>query len=107
MNSGLDKQKGRLFSPTLPQWPKYSITGTTTMKMLKLTTSTLFIYLMVMQQSMATDHPKNVCLTDPSLPGCTLPAFPGVPEINAAGAIIAIGLVIGLSALIREKFLRQ
>jgi hypothetical protein len=31
-------------------------------------------------------------------------AGPVVPEIDGSGAIIAIGLVVGLVALIREKF---
>ena len=30
-----------------------------------------------------------------------------VPEIDGAGAIIAIGLVAGLVALVREKFFRK
>jgi len=32
---------------------------------------------------------------------------PAVPEIDAAGGIIAIGLVAGLVALIRERFFRK
>ena len=30
-----------------------------------------------------------------------------VPEIDGAGAIIGLGLVVGLAALIREKFYRN
>ncbi len=30
-----------------------------------------------------------------------------VPEIDGAGAIIGLGLVVGLAALIREKFYRR
>jgi hypothetical protein len=32
---------------------------------------------------------------------------PAVPEMDGTGAIIAIGLVIGLVALIREKFFHK
>jgi hypothetical protein len=73
------------------------------MKTLKLAGSTLFIYLISMQQVLATDgNFFTHCGSD----GTSCPPV-DAPEINAAGAIIAIGLVIGLSALIREKFLRQ
>jgi hypothetical protein len=40
----------------------------------------------------------------------TQSAFAGsavVPEIDGSGAIIAIGLVAGLVALVREKFFRK
>jgi hypothetical protein len=30
-----------------------------------------------------------------------------VPEIDGSGAIIGIGLVVGLAALVREKFYRN
>ena len=32
---------------------------------------------------------------------------PTVPEIDGSGAIVAIGLVVGLVALIREKFFHK
>jgi hypothetical protein len=32
---------------------------------------------------------------------------PAVPEMDGTGAIIAIGLVIGLVALVREKFFHK
>ena len=34
-------------------------------------------------------------------------AGPVVPEMDGSGAIIAIGLVVGLVALIREKFFHK
>ena len=39
----------------------------------------------------------------------TQPAFAGVvvPEIDGGGAVIAIGLVAGLVALVRERFFRK
>lgn len=38
----------------------------------------------------------------------TMPPPPvAVPEIDGTGAIIAIGLVAGLVALVREKFFRK
>ncbi|MFT5219540.1 MAG: hypothetical protein ACI87H_001677, partial [Gammaproteobacteria bacterium] len=68
------------------------------MKTLKLAGSTLFIYLMSMQQALAffAEQCEPIFGSDGPIP-CSNAA----PEINAAGAIIAIGLVIGLSALIR------
>lgn len=32
---------------------------------------------------------------------------PTVPEMDGSGAIIAIGLVVGLAALFRERFFRK
>ncbi len=31
----------------------------------------------------------------------------GIPEMDGSGAIIAIGLVVGLVALVREKFFHK
>jgi len=36
-----------------------------------------------------------------------IPQEPAVPEIDGSGAIVAIGLVVGLVALIREKFFHK
>lgn len=38
-------------------------------------------------------------------PDCILP--PSVPEIDGSGTIIAIGLLAGLVALLRERFFRK
>ena len=55
---------------------------------------------------------KSIKVAALSLVGTMLPfqqAFAGiiVPEMDGTGAIIAIGLVIGLVALIREKFFHK
>jgi len=50
-------------------------------------------YMLIMQQAYAQAGPGPCETCDPA-----------VPEIDGSGAIIAIGLVVGLAALIREKF---
>jgi hypothetical protein len=60
------------------------------MKTLKALGVTLFVSVMRVQQAFAID-----------------PAFDvAVPEIDGAGAIIGIGLVISIAVLIKEKFHR-
>ena len=62
-------------------------------------------YLLLSQQALA-----QGCPTDTGEVGRETVAFDcppaAVPEIDGAGAVVAIGLVIGLVALIREKFFR-
>ena len=60
------------------------------MKSLKVAAFSLVGTMLVMQQAYAAIPPDQV-----------------VPEIDGSGAIVAIGLVVGLVALIREKFFHK
>lgn len=62
------------------------------MKGIKIVGMTAVGYLLTMQQAFA----NNDCQTGA--------ICPEVPEMDGFGAIIAIGLVVGLVALVREKF---
>ena len=63
------------------------------MKSPKILVTTLAVLLLQSQQALAFH-----------IPGDTLPRGTSVPEIDGGSAIIAIGLVAGLVALVREKF---
>ena len=69
------------------------------MKSIKVGGLVLLGYVVGMQQAFA----QVACGIDDLLP-CEPNGV--VPEIDGSGAIIAIGLVVGLVALIREKFYR-
>jgi hypothetical protein len=71
--------------------------GVNDMKGVKIAGMTLVGYLLTMQQVFA-----QVACPETSNGGC-----PGVPEMDGSGAIIAIGLVVGLVALFREKFYKK
>ncbi len=62
------------------------------MKGIKVGGLTIVGYLIGMQQAFAGTLPPNGGI---------------VPEIDGAGAIIAIGLVAGLVALVRERYFRK
>ena len=63
------------------------------MKNPKILVTTLAVLLLQSQQALADNH----------LP-CVGASCSSVPEIDGGSAIIAIGLVAGLVALVREKF---
>ena len=65
------------------------------MKQVKIAGLILVGYVLTMQQVIA------------GQPGLICPDCAKVPEIDGTGAIIAIGLVAGLVALVREKFFRK
>jgi hypothetical protein len=67
------------------------------MKGIKIVGMTAVGYLLTMQQALAVED----CQT--SFVGCNGNGHV-VPEMDGSGAIIAIGLVVGLVALFREKF---
>jgi hypothetical protein len=65
------------------------------MKGIKIVGMTVVGYLLTMQHALA----------DPTCPTSHLcNGGPAVPEMDGSGAIIAIGLVVGLVVLFREKF---
>ena len=64
------------------------------MKSIKVAALSLAGTLLTVQQAFAGDGTNGV-------------PDPRVPEMDGTGAIIAIGLVIGLVALIREKFFHK
>jgi len=72
------------------------------MKSMKVAVLSLVGTLLTVQQAFAGVPPPNICETiicpDPGV---------AVPEMDGSGAIIAIGLVIGLVALLREKFFHK
>jgi len=70
--------------------------GGNDMKGIKIVGMTTAGYLLTMQQAFA----QAAC--EPNGHAC-----PGVPEMDGSGAIIAIGLVVGLVALFREKFYKK
>ena len=67
------------------------------MKSIRYAGTVAAVYLLTASQAFASHCPSEVL-------DCQHPA---VPEIDGSGAIIAIGLVAGLVALIREKFFRR
>ena len=64
------------------------------MKNVKVAVFSLVGTLLTVQQALAGDLPNGQCIG----------RCDSVPEIDGSGAIIAIGLVAGLVALVREKF---
>ena len=58
-------------------------------------------YLLAMQHVLAQAAPGDCSAGTAFDPSCFPPS---VPAIDGSGAIIAPGLVIGLAALVREKF---
>jgi hypothetical protein len=69
--------------------------GVNDMKGIKIAGMTLVGYLLTMQHALAQD----IC--PETIGGCNGQV---VPEMDGSGAIIAIGLVVGLVVLFREKF---
>ena len=77
------------------------------MSILKITALSLLGYLMTIAQAYA-DSINDFNCGGSNL--CDLQLQTGgtsVPEIDGPGAIMAVGLVIGLVALVREKFYRN
>jgi hypothetical protein len=71
------------------------------MKIIKAAVLMLAGQLLMIQQVFAQ------ALGDECLPGQVCNGNHIVPEMDGSGAIIAIGLVVGLVALVREKFYRK
>lgn len=84
------------------------------MKYLKITGLSLIGYLMSIEPAWASCHIhpdpipdsfKGIVEILPTVHDCP-PGFV-IPEIDGSGAILALGLVAGLVALIREKYFRK